>query len=234
MNLKIVAISDLHGNLPIIEEPADIMLLAGDIIPLNIQFNKPKSSKWFLGPFADWVYELPVDKVFAVPGNHDAFLETVGYGALRDIRLACNGKVEFLINETTYWIDTYGQKWSIFGTPYCHMFGNWPFMLEDDELTKKFEQIPDNIDIIISHDPPFGFGDVDIVMEDPARMWEHIGNTPLTKRLFDVQYQLLVCGHIHSGDHLFNEIHKCANVSLLDENYKVRYKPFYKELEKWN
>ena len=30
--LKIVAISDLHGNLPIIDKPAEIMLIAGDVI----------------------------------------------------------------------------------------------------------------------------------------------------------------------------------------------------------
>ena len=40
--LKIVAISDLHGNLPIIDKPAEIMLIAGDVIPFNIQFNKLK------------------------------------------------------------------------------------------------------------------------------------------------------------------------------------------------
>ena len=50
--------------------PADIMLLVGDIVPLNIQFNKPKSKKWFETEFAYWIKSLPVDKVYMVAGNH--------------------------------------------------------------------------------------------------------------------------------------------------------------------
>jgi len=68
--LKIVAISDLHGELPEIIMPADIMLLVGDIVPLNIQFNKAKSKKWFETEFAYWIKSLPVDKVYMVAGNH--------------------------------------------------------------------------------------------------------------------------------------------------------------------
>ena len=44
--MKIVAISDLHGNLPTIEEVAIIYCIAGDIMPLNIQSNDRKCRKW--------------------------------------------------------------------------------------------------------------------------------------------------------------------------------------------
>ena len=43
--MKVTAISDLHGNLPIIDKPAEIMLIAGDVIPFNIQFNKYESKE---------------------------------------------------------------------------------------------------------------------------------------------------------------------------------------------
>lgn len=43
--MKTIAISDLHGLLPEIVEPADIMFICGDISPLHIQFNKPWSNK---------------------------------------------------------------------------------------------------------------------------------------------------------------------------------------------
>jgi hypothetical protein len=43
--MKTIAISDLHGLLPEIVEPADIMFICGDISPLHIQFNKPEMWK---------------------------------------------------------------------------------------------------------------------------------------------------------------------------------------------
>ena len=73
MKLKIVAISDLHGNLPDIIEPADIALIPGDIVPLAVQFNNPGSKEWLENTFANWVNNLPVDAVFLTAGNHDAY-----------------------------------------------------------------------------------------------------------------------------------------------------------------
>ena len=39
--LKITAISDIHGDLPIID-PCDVLCICGDIVPLEIQRNYTK------------------------------------------------------------------------------------------------------------------------------------------------------------------------------------------------
>lgn len=231
MKLKIVAISDLHGYLPEIIEPADIMLLAGDIVPLRIQRNMPESKEWFETIFADWIEQLPVDHVFMVAGNHDWYFYNIVESNLSAFRVACKGKLTYLFNETRTYIDNNGLQWSIFGTCWCKEFCNWAFNLPNDKLVDKFKEIPSKVDIIISHDSPYAYGDIDIVMDNPAKLWEHLGNEPLAWRLFDVQYTLLVSGHIHSGDHQYNEYYKCANVSHLNEKYYDKYKPFYIEIE---
>ena len=45
MKLRVAAISDIHGYLPIMEDPADILLIAGVICPFVFQFIKPKMKK---------------------------------------------------------------------------------------------------------------------------------------------------------------------------------------------
>ena len=69
--MKLIAISDLHGNLPVIEENADIMIIAGDISPLIIQRNKPKMIEWLKTDFIDWINSLNVEKVYLIAGNHE-------------------------------------------------------------------------------------------------------------------------------------------------------------------
>lgn len=226
--LKIMAISDLHGYLPEITEPADIALIAGDIVPLEMQSNKQDSSIWFKTDFAQWIIGMPVKKVFIIAGNHDFYLETIGKTGLRSIKKACNGKIVYLMNNLTKYIDENGIRWSIFGTPYCHIFYNWPFMKTDKYLTEAFSEIPNRVDIIISHDPPFSFGDADLT----ERYSGHVGSVPLADRLKKVDYKLLVCGHIHTGDHIFNKQFNTVNVSYLNEAYKPHYKPFYFTIEK--
>lgn len=70
MKLKVMALSDLHGFLPEVTEAADIAIIAGDISPVDIQFNKPAMKIWMETKFAEWVKSLPVDRVFLVAGNH--------------------------------------------------------------------------------------------------------------------------------------------------------------------
>ena len=233
--LKICAISDLHGILPLIEESADVLLIAGDVIPLSIQFNKLKSHEWFITVFADWVKNLPVDKVIMVAGNHDAHLESISNVNLQLIHFACENKLVYLCNETTNYICKNGLTCKIFGTPYCHIFGSWPFMRSESYMEEKFKEIPDKVDIIISHDPPFCANNVDAILERPRHsgQYENVGNKPLKTRLSEIDYKLLVCGHIHSGNHDLHHDNfwKCVNVSILNENYALAYPPFYTEIE---
>lgn len=231
--MKIISISDIHGYLPEITEPADILCIAGDISPLKIQFNKPEMKKWLETEFAYWVKSLPVDKVYLVVGNHDAYFESMNQMQLSTLKYVCDFKLIYLKND--YIVHRHnGIEYKIFGTPYCDIFGNWPFMRTDEYLTEKFKKIPDEVDIIISHSPPYGIGEIDVILErynlnEPI---DHIGNKPLGDRLKQVNYKLLVCGHIHSGSHIPFEFNggKCVNVSILDEDYQPIYKPFYYEL----
>lgn len=68
--MKIAVTSDLHGNLPIIQE-CEVLLLCGDIVPLYMQRNIPQSEKWLKTEFAEWVVGLPCKVVYMVGGNHE-------------------------------------------------------------------------------------------------------------------------------------------------------------------
>lgn len=232
--MKIVALSDLHGTLPEITEPAEIMLIAGDISPLDIQFNKPAMKNWLLTQFSYWIINLPVKEVFLVAGNHDAVLEGISKTFLTELYISTNYKLHYLENREYYYTDEEGEEWTIFGTPYCHIFGNWPFMRSEEVLEKKFKKIPEDADIIISHDPPYGVGAHDCVLQYPSRANEHIGDIPLRNQLEKTKFMLCCVGHIHSGDHNPSEFMggKVVNVSINDEHYESTYPPFYIELNK--
>jgi Icc-related predicted phosphoesterase len=231
--MKICAISDLHGFLPEIEE-CEILLIAGDISPLSIQFNKPEMKKWLELHFAYWIKSLPVKRVFLVAGNHDFYFQNINNSNILSLEQSCE-KLVYINNKTIHYYDENCKLWSIFGTPYCSIFGNWPFMRSDEILIEKFKEIPEKVDIIISHDPPHGVGQVDQILGRPR--WnneelEHVGNIPLRERLNNTEFKLLVCGHIHSGDHEECDFNngKVVNVSVVNEQYKLYYKPFYIEL----
>jgi Icc-related predicted phosphoesterase len=234
--LSIVAISDLHGYLPLITKPAEIMLIAGDISPLEIQKNIPKMKTWLETEFIFWVKNLPVNKVIMVAGNHDLFFEKANDTTKYMLEILSDHKLKYLENQNYIYNDKNGIHWKIFGTPFCHVFGSWSFMVLDEYMDERFKEIPDIVDIIISHDPPYGSG-TDQIWE--SKRWsnqppEFVGNKPLANRLSEIEYGITVVGHIHSGSKVpvdFNS-GKCVNVSIKDENYNPTYQPFYYTLEK--
>lgn len=219
--MDICVTSDLHGNLPDIPE-CELVLICGDIIPLQLQFHNPASKEWLLNNFLTWANSLATTKVLFIAGNHDQLMERDDSWMRKNFPVF--NKVTYLKNELYTYIDCYGKEYKIFGTPYCHQFGNWPFMRSNEILTTKYAEIPENLDILFTHDAPL-LGKVGYV-DVPWKKCE-AGNELLAKRILEVKPKLCVCGHIHSGDHNLNEMNgvKFVNTSLVDETYEPIYKP---------
>lgn len=219
--MDICITSDLHGNLPDIPD-CELLLICGDIIPLQLQFHNPASREWLLNNFLTWANSLPTTKVLFIAGNHDQLMEHDDNWMRKNFPVF--NKVTYLKNELYTYIDCYGEEYKIFGTPYCHKFGNWPFMRSSEFLTMKYAEIPEGLDILFTHDAPL-LGKVGYV-DAPWKKCE-AGNELLAKRILEVKPKLCVCGHIHSGDHNLNEIEgiKFVNTSLVDEKYEPVYKP---------
>ena len=221
--MKIIAASDLHGNLIDIPE-ADLLLLGGDLLPLSIQEYTTASRKWFQNKFIKWANHLPVDKVLFIGGNHDKYLYEKNDLYFKDTMnlFGKDDKVTYLEDEL------YDYKGiTIYGTPWCKIFGHWSFMKDDSELRTLYNKIPKNLDILLSHDAPFGVSDV-LLQEDCT--WadgSHIGNVPLAEAVTDKQPKYNFHGHLHSTNHEGELLGKTKvyNTSIKNENYKIVYDP---------
>lgn len=226
--LKVLAISDLHGYLPEIKEKADILLISGDISPLNIQWKSLEMIDWLMGDFLVWVKSLPVYKIFLIAGNHDFIFEDSSH-LIKNIFDQYMPNLVYLEDEL-YTYNLNGVDWTIYGTPWSPTFGRWPFMKSEDNLIRIYNEIPNKVDIIMTHCPPYGINKTGVILENTYK--EDVGSHSLANRLKEIDYKLCVCGHIHSGNHKFDEETKVVNVSLLNENYKPVYDIFKIELNK--
>lgn len=226
--MKIAAISDLHGDLIDLCEDCEVVFICGDISPLAIQVNDRKMKKWLQEDFKPWCDQLPCDKVCFIAGNHDWI-----FSRNKEIRklFPKDSKITYLFHEDTTYKSKDGREYRIFGTPYCRQFHNWAFMASDEELQRLYLEIPDNLDILLTHDQPYGYGDV-ILQNVYWNTGEHIGNKPLTEAVFSRQIKYMFCGHLHSTTHNLVEISntKRYNVSIKDEYYNIVYKPLYLDI----
>ena len=121
---------------------------------------------------------------------------------------------------------------TIYGTPMCKPFGRWAFMPtyeEQDEKYARHLKAIEHIDIVMSHDAPYGVSDIILQKDCPWADGSHIGNQSLRKFLEASKPEYCWHGHLHTSNRekemLGNT--KVYNVSLLDEDYKMAFKPQY-------
>ena len=220
-SIKVVAISDLHGYLPEIPE-CNLLCICGDLVPLNVQANSRKTRKWLTKEFKPWCESLPCYKVLFIAGNHDLHFENLDF---MKAQFPKDDKVTYLFNEEYSYQSKDGKIYSIFGTPYCQIFGNWAFMLPSKELEKAYSKIPENLDILMTHDAPYGVSD--ILLQKEYYTGEHIGNKPLAKAILQKAPKIVCHGHLHSTSREFEELgySKVVNCSIKDECYDSIYDP---------
>ena len=245
--IKIIAFSDPHGDLPTITEPFDLMLIGGDICPAHDHYNWYQR-EWLSTVFVKWVQELPFagldSKVVFIGGNHDFYLEQEpnpnkgDYSSIyTDILKPCGGRLIYLEDDEYVFqkVNEDGQVESlkIYGTPWCKVFGNWAFMRYDDKLAKLYANIPEGLDILLTHDAPDIQGCGKITMGRWAG--ENAGNKVLAKAIKQKEPKYVFWGHIHTGNHKLTKVYKKNTyircVSLLDEEYYPLFGPFVMEIE---
>lgn len=225
--LSICVMSDLHGVLPYIES-CDILLICGDIVPLRMQRNKPQCEKWLKTSFADWIKSLPCERVIFIAGNHDHIFENVDYKWINSIITEpTDSKAIYLENSHIDHLSNDGKVYRIYGTPACHIFGNWAFMYSDEKLQELYQNIPEDCDILISHDAPYGVSD--ICFESYWNKEKNIGNKPLREATLEKSPSYLFHGHLHSSNHELEYLGntKVYNTSILGEDYSIKYCPLY-------
>lgn len=225
--------SDLHGELPYAKESSEITLICGDIVPLSIQRNISESKLWLKTEFAYWAKNWPCEKIFFIAGNHDfVFDGHMSYNDIMELSINSNNKLWYLQNNSVIYTDKEGKDYTIFGTPYGHIFREWAFMLPDEELAIKYDDIPENVDILLSHDA----ADINNLGLVPPSIWHpeslNVGNTVLAEAIKLKKPKYYFCGHVHDGNHKVETIDNTlmANVSLLNDSYQISYEPLYLDI----
>lgn len=232
--VRLTAMSDLHGYLPKDMQETDVVLICGDIVPLDCQRDNIETQSWLLNRFFPWCMSLPCDKVLFIAGNHDFFFEwmmtdkngnhqkpnIVMKRLLVGASQECYSKIKYLENSS---YDYRGYKF--YGCPFIGELHNWAFYKQSDELKKAYSKIPDNADVLMTHCPPavkdYGF----VLQYGSYNYMSDFGCHELKDAIEIKKPRLSVFGHIHSGNHkaeLIDGTMYC-NVSLKDEGYRVSY-----------
>lgn len=226
-NIYICGISDLHGNLPETKS-CDIVVICGDIFPLDIQTNMQKCEDWLLGDFKNWAEQLPCEKVILIAGNHDFYLGRFGKFIANNDIARISSKIIYLQDSSAYVMGVH-----FYGCPWCTGPLGWAFCPDKDvsDVGVKYNMIPE-CDILLTHQPAkIGYLGTSYP-EDMVRERD-FGSDRLRKAIYGKNIAANFCGHIHSGQHdgVQYPVTGCNtvfyNVSLLDESYDMTYKPTY-------
>jgi Icc-related predicted phosphoesterase len=209
---RIVAISDTHNKLSSIAIPSgDILIHAGDF-----------TLQGTIAEIAQFNYNLlqlteRFKKIIICAGNHDRLFETNSNLA----RSILSDKFLYL-QDTGY--EYNGIKF--WGSPWQPEFFNWAFNLpRGPSLLEKWQLIPEDTDILITHGPPMGIGDEVEDIYKGARI--NVGCTDLRREILNrIRPKYHIAGHIHGGyGHRIIQNINFINASILNENYKVQNEP---------
>lgn len=225
-------ISDLHGYYPKLKG-GDLLIVAGD---LTAKDTPEEWAHYFL-----WQREQDYKKIVFIAGNHDNRLQKIDmafYSPEHKVDYLCDSGTEF-----SYHIDGFPEEdegflpsgkrtLKIWGTPWTKTFEGMnshckAFTVEkEEELADKFEKIPHDTDILITHSPPLG-------ILDKTSDGKHVGSRFLYGWFKYVERpKLHVFGHIHEAygqAEVFNGYNdimvKSVNASHVNERYKPVNKP---------
>jgi len=215
MKKRLTFISDTHtkhdklnGFLP----GGDILLHSGDLTSRGYITEIEEFAKWY-----DKINNYDT-KVF-ICGNHDFGFQD---DSQRVTGLLTGYKtIDYLQDDWMMVGEDYDNTVKIWGSPWQPEFHNWAFNLpRGEKIKEKWDMIPMDTDILITHGP--AFGKLDYVPYDG----KNVGCEDLLNRIQEIKPKIHLCGHIHSGrDVVFSDGTLYINASVLNDRYEFRNKP---------
>jgi len=183
----------------------DMLLVAGDFTNIG--------ELCIVDNFNNWLGSLPYSHIVVVAGNHDTSFQKRPKQA-RERFTNCI----YLQDES---VTIEGIK--IYGSPWQPEFCNWAFNLprESKELKKKWEAIPKDTDILLTHCPPMG-----ILDRTGHPVFYRAGCQYLLNRVKKIAPKYHVFGHIH-GAYGQQQVGNTTfiNASICNESYAPVHKP---------
>lgn len=178
--MKAWIISDthtLHGFLDIpLDDDIAMVIHAGDAT----NYKDPYMNNNEMKDFIEWFHSLHYAYKIYVPGNHDT-----SYAASMH-----KGKIPSDITVLDHKLGNFGGI-RVFGSPYTPTFGvGWAYNRSRDKIHSSWEQIPENIDILVTHGPPQTILDLN-------QDGKEVGCKSLYRRVHEVKPRYHVFGHIH-------------------------------------
>jgi Icc-related predicted phosphoesterase len=229
--MKVAFTADLHGRLPEIHEQVSLLIIAGDICPdfhdmsrarlgtrahtgRRADVGEQRQRHWLDTTFRAWLDEVPADNVVAIAGNHDFVFE-------HKFLMPRNLRWHFLQDETAI-----VEGVHIHGVPWVPNLARWAFYGDSRKLEAVYDNVPNGLDILITHGPPFGWHDaVGPQFMRPGMETNHVGSLECLGAITRAKPEWVVTGHIHEGfgsSTMWHEGGGCSqirNVAHVDESY---------------
>ena len=188
--MTILHISDTHGRHRKLKDlpPADVLVHSGDFTMAGTEDEAIEFLEWFI--------DLPHPHKILIAGNHDDCLRGEAIEGLPDNchYLDCSG------------VNIHGV--SFYGIPL--------FMqdLMEGNMESKYEDIPADIDVLITHQPPLG------ILDDDGS--NEYGSAELLARVLEICPKVHLFGHIHNATGIHaGKYTAFSNGSVVDQNYEI-------------
>ena len=111
------------------------------------------------------------------------------------------------------------EGYKFWGSPYSLEFCDWGFSLQPEDAEKFWEQIDKDSEIILTHGPPYSYGDK--VKKGPMA-----GDKALLNAIRKIRPLFHIFGHIHEGYGIYEGIDEDKGITFINcsiNNYN--YKP---------
>lgn len=200
--IKLVIVSDTHGLTPALPD-GDILIHCGDLTPFGTLRQ--------LALFINWFGSQPHPYKICIAGNHDFILQETNCKYMFDHR-----NIIYLEDQLAL---VKGLR--IYGSPWTPTYRQWAFMKDRGlPIANMWANIPDNLDILITHGPPMGIMDYSIYSH------KSVGCNDLYLKVKQARPRLHCFGHIHSGHGIKVEDGiTFINAAVVSERYELTYDP---------